>query len=201
MIELYAFGTPNGKKIPIALEELGLEYEVHRVDITKGEQTKPEFLDISPNGRIPAIIDRDNGLKLFESGAILIYLAEKAGALLPTEVAKRAEVISWLMWQMGGVGPMFGQLGHFKKFAPEKIPYAIERYTKEAERLRGVLEKRLEGREYVCDAYSIADIALYPWVAAYDNLGLTLEGLPNVARWLGTVKARPAVAKGMGVFG
>lgn len=195
MIELYAFGTPNGKKIPIALEEMGLAYEVHKVDITKGEQTRPEFLDISPNGRIPAIIDRDNGLKLFESGAILIYLAEKSGKLLPTDVVQRAEVISWLMWQMGGVGPMFGQLGHFKKFAPEKIPYAIERYTKETERLRGVLEKRLEGREYVCGAYSIADIALYPWLAVYEMQGLTLDGLPNVSRWLDTIKARPAVVR------
>ena len=199
MIELHTWGTPNGKKVSIALEELGLAYEVHKVDIGKGDQQKPEFLKISPNGRIPAIIDRDNGLQLFESGAILIYLAEKTGQLLPTAIDKRAEVISWLMWQMGGVGPMFGQLNHFKKFAPEQIPYAIERYTKETERLRRVLETRLEGREYVCGAYSIADIALYPWLAIYKFQELTLDGLPNVSRWMDAMKSRPAVAKGMAV--
>ena len=199
MIELHTWGTSNGKKVAIALEELGLAYEVHKVDIGNGDQKRPEFLELSPNGRIPAIIDRDNGLTLFESGAILIYLAEKTGRLLPTAVDKRAEVIAWLMWQMSGVGPMFGQLGHFLKSAPEKIPYAIERYRNETERLRKVLETRLEGRDFVCDAYSIADIALYPWMAVYRYQELTLDGLPNLSRWLEAMKGRPAVAKGMTV--
>jgi GST-like protein len=179
------------------LEEVGLPYNVHKIDITKGEQFTPEFVAINPNSKIPAIIDSDTGMTVFESGAILIYLAEKTGQFLPTEQKSRFQVIEWLMFQMASVGPMFGQLNHFKRFAPEKIPYAIERYEKETLRLYGVLDKQLSDKEFICGDYSIADIATYPWVASYEFQGLTLDNHPNLKRWFETIKQRPAVQRGM----
>ena len=200
MIELYTFTTPNGRKPAIMLEELGLPYEVHKIDITKGEQFSPEYVAINPNSKIPAIVDRDADITVFESGAILIYLAEKTGSkLLPTEPKSRARVIEWLMFQMANVGPMFGQLGHFKNAAPEEIPYAISRYEKETLRLYGVLDKQLEQHEYLAGDYSIADIATYPWVMGYEYLGLTLDDHPQLQRWVDTLKGRSPVQKGMGV--
>jgi len=203
MIELHYAPTPNGHKISIALEELGLEYKVHRVDIGKGDQFKPEFLAFSPNNRIPAIIDRDGeggeAVGVFESGAILIYLAEKTGKLLPAGGTARKTVIEWLMWQMGGFGPMLGQAHHFNFYAPEKIDYAMKRYSNEANRLYGVLDRRLEGREYVADDYSIADIAIFPWTRTPERQGVDLKDYPNVARWRKTMFARPAVECGMKV--
>jgi GST-like protein len=199
MIDLYTFTTPNGRKASIMLEEVELPYNVHKIDITKGEQFTPEFVAINPNSKIPAIVDRDTGMTVFESGAILLYLAEKTGKLLPTNDKERFQVLSWLMLQMGSVGPMFGQLNHFKRFAPEKIPYAIERYEKETLRLYGVLDKQLAEREFICGDYSIADIATYPWVASYEFQGLTLDNHPNLKRWVETIQQRPAVQRGMAV--
>ena len=199
MIDLYTFTTPNGRKASIMLEEVELPYNVHKIDITKNDQFTPEFVAINPNSKIPAIVDHDTGITIFESGAILIYLAEKTGKLLPTADKERFQVLSWLMLQMGSVGPMFGQLNHFKKFAPEKIPYAIERYEKETLRLYGVLDKQLMEREYLCGDYSIADIATYPWVAIYEFQGLTLDSHPNLKRWVETMQQRPAVQRGMAV--
>lgn len=199
MIDLYTFTTPNGRKASIMLEEVGLPYNVHKIDITKGEQFTPEFVAINPNSKIPAMVDRDTGITVFESGAILIYLAEKTGKFLPSDTEERFQVLSWLMFQMGSVGPMFGQLNHFKKFAPEKIPYAIERYEKETLRLYSVLDKQLAEREFICGDYSIADIATYPWVASYKFQGLTLDNHPNLKRWVETVQQRPAVERGMAV--
>ncbi len=199
MIELHTFGTPNGHKISIVLEELGLAYNVHKVDITKGQQSTPEYMAINPNSKIPAIVDTDTGITVFESGAILLYLAEKTGQLLPRETEKRFEVIEWLMFQMAGVGPMFGQVNHFKKFAPEKIQYAIDRYTNETKRLQKVLETRLQGREYICGAYSIADIATYPWIAAHEFMGIPIDDMPELTRWSHTMAERPAVQRGMKV--
>ena len=199
MIDLYTFTTPNGRKASIALEELELEYQVHKIDITKGEQFTPEFVAINPNSKIPAIVDRDTDLTIFESGAILIYLAEKTGKLLPTETKERFQVIEWLMFQMASVGPMFGQYNHFNRFAPEQIPYAIERYKKETLRLYEVLNKQLADKEYICGAYSIADIATFPWVAAYDFMGLTLDNHPHLQQWAARMEQRPAVQKGMKV--
>ncbi|MCL6434090.1 MAG: glutathione S-transferase N-terminal domain-containing protein [Leptolyngbyaceae cyanobacterium HOT.MB2.61] len=199
MIALYTFTTPNGRKASIMLEEVELPYTVHVIDITKGEQFTPEFVAINPNSKIPAIIDRETDMTVFESGAILIYLAEKTGRLLPTDPKNRFWVLEWLMFQMGSVGPMFGQLNHFKRFAPEKIPYAIERYEKETLRLYSVLDRQLEKYEYICGDYSIADIATFPWVAAYEFQGLTLNNHPNLKRWFETVEARPAVQKGMNI--
>ncbi len=196
MIDLYTWSTPNGRKVSIALEELGLDYEVHAVNIGKGEQFDPEFLKIAPNNRIPAIVDRDTGLPLMESGAILMYLAEKTGKLMPTANEPRWRVIEWLMWQMGGVGPMLGQVHHFVKFNPGKAPYAEERYLNEAKRLYGVLDRRLEGRDYIVDDYSIADIATFPWFARWDWQGIDLNGFPNVKRWYLSLAARPAVQRG-----
>lgn len=181
------------------LEEVELPYNVHKIDITKGEQFTPEFVAINPNSKIPAIVDQDTGMTVFESGAILIYLGEKTGKFLPTEQKARFQVLEWLMFQMGGVGPMFGQLNHFKKFAPEKIPYAIERYEKETLRLYGVLDKQLAEREFICNEYSIADIATFPWVASYEFQGLTLDDHPNLKRWFETIQQRPAVQRGMAV--
>ncbi|MEN9870581.1 MAG: hypothetical protein RLZZ171_1569, partial [Cyanobacteriota bacterium] len=173
MIDLYTFTTPNGRKASIMLEEIGLDYQVHSVDITKGEQFAPEFVAINPNSKIPAIVDRDAELTIFESGAILIYLAEKTGKLLSTEVKQRWQTIEWLMFQMGSIGPMFGQYNHFNKYAPEKIPYAIDRYQKETLRLYDVLNNQLAKTEYISgDDYSIADIAIYPWVAAFEFMEL-----------------------------
>jgi GST-like protein len=199
MIDLYTFTTPNGRKASIMLEEVGLPYNVHKIDITKGEQFTPEFLAINPNSKIPAIADQDTGITVFESGAILIYLAQKTGKLLPTNDKERFQVLSWLMLQMGSVGPMLGQLNHFKKFAPEKIPYAIERYEKETLRLYSVLDGQLAEREFICGDYSIADIATYPWIAIYEWQGLTLDSHPNLKRWVETVQQRPAVERGMAV--
>ncbi|MBD1895086.1 glutathione binding-like protein [Coleofasciculus sp. FACHB-129] len=199
MIDLYTFTTPNGRKASVMLEEVELPYNVYKIDITKGEQFTSEFVAINPNSKIPAIVDQDTGMTVFESGAILIYLGEKTGKFLPTEQKARFQVLEWLMFQMGGVGPMFGQLNHFKKFAPEKIPYAIERYEKETLRLYGVLDKQLVDREFICNEYSIADIATFPWVAIYEFQGLTLDNHPNLKRWFETIQQRPAVQRGMAV--
>lgn len=201
MIDLYTFTTPNGRKASIMLEEVELPYNVHKIDITKGDQFTPEFIAINPNSKIPAIVDQDAGMTVFESGAILIYLAEKTGKLLPTDTKQKFQVLEWLMLQMGSIGPMFGQLNHFKRFAPEKIPYAIERYEKETLRLYSVLDKQLEANEYLCGEYSIADIATFPWVAAYPYQGLTLDNHPKLKRWFETLQARSAVEKGMKVPG
>ncbi|ABL99294.1 glutathione S-transferase family protein [Shewanella amazonensis] len=201
MIELYTAATPNGHKISIALEELGLEYRVHALDLMTLEQKKPEFLAINPNGRIPAIVDTDNDdFAVFESGAILLYLAEKTGKLLPTEPKARSEVIQWLMFQMGGVGPMMGQANVFYRYFPEKIPAAIERYQKEGRRLFEVMNTQLEKHAYLAgDEYSVADIATYPWVRIYDWSGVDISGLDALQHWLERITARPAVAKGLAV--
>ena len=203
MIDLYTFGTPNGRKASIMLEEVGLPYTVHKVDITKDEQFDPAFLAINPNNKIPAIVDQDGPggqpFALFESGAILIYLAEKTGKLLPADPRGRATAIQWLMFQMGGFGPMLGQAHHFNRFAPEQVPYAIKRFTDEANRLYGVLDKRLGESEFVAGDYSIADVALYPWVTRWEWQGIDLDAYPNVKRWMATVGARPAVQRGMAV--
>ncbi len=197
MIDLYTFSTPNGRKISIALEELELEYEVHKIDITKGEQFTPEYVAINPNSKIPAIVDREEDITVFESGAILIYLAEKTNRLLPNDTKQRFQVLEWLMFQMGSVGPMFGQYNHFNRFAPEKISYAIARYQKETLRLYGVLDQQLKGKDYICEDYSIADIATFPWVAAYEFMGLTLDQYPNLKQWVEKMSQRPAVQRGM----
>jgi len=204
MIDLYTFATPNGRKASIALEELGLAYRVQVVDITKGEQFKPEFLAINPNSKIPAIVDPDGpggqAITIFESAAILIYLAEKTGRLFPASGPERYDVLQWAMFQMGGVGPMFGQYNHFARFASEKIPYAIERYTKESKRLLQVLERQLQTRIFVAREYSIADILLFPWVDSHaKNAPQLLEDAPRVRRWLEMLWARPAVQRGMQV--
>lgn len=199
MIDLYTFTTPNGRKASIMLEEVGLPYNVYKIDITKNEQFTPEYVAINPNSKIPAIIDQDTGMTVFESGAILIYLAEKAGKFLPTEQKQRYQVLEWLMLQMGSVGPMFGQLNHFKKFAPEKIEYAIARYEKETLRLYGVLDQQLANNQFICGDYSIADIATYPWVAIYEFQGLTLDEHPHLKRWVEMLQLRPALQRGMAV--
>ena len=196
MIDLYTWTTPNGRKISIALEELGLPYTVHPVDIGNDEQFKPEFLKISPNNRIPAIVDRDNGMSLMESGAILQYLGDKTGKLLPKSGEKRWRTLEWLNWQMGGPGPMLGQVHHFVKYNPGKAPYAEERYLKEAHRLYKVLNTRLDGREYVADDYSIADIAIWPWISRYEWQTIDMKKYPNVLRWYTTIANKPATQKG-----
>jgi GSH-dependent disulfide-bond oxidoreductase len=196
VIDLYTWTTPNGRKVSIALEEMGLPYTVHAVDIGKDEQFKPEFLKISPNNRIPAIVDRDNDFSLMESGAILLYLGEKTGKLLPTDKLKRFRVTEWLMWQMGGIGPMLGQVHHFVKYNPGKAPYAEERYLKEAHRLYGVLDKQLEDHEYVAGDYSVADIAIWPWISRYEWQTVDLSKYPNVKRWYVAIANRLAVQKG-----
>jgi GST-like protein len=200
MIDLYFWTTPNGYKISVALEEMQLPYRIHPVNIGKGEQFKPEFLKISPNNRIPAIVDNEPEgggppVSLFESGAILLYLAEKTGKFIPADLRGRAEVLQWLFWQMAGLGPMAGQNGHFNVYAPEKIPYAIERYTKETNRLYGVLNTRLKDREFVAGAYSIADMACYPWIRPHRSHGQNLDDFPHLKRWFDAVAARPAVRK------
>ena len=199
MIDLYTFTTPNGRKASIMLEEVGLPYNVHKIDITKNEQFTPEYIAINPNSKIPVIVDQDTGITVFESGAILIYLAEKTGKFLPTEQKQRFQVLEWLMLQMGSVGPMFGQLNHFRKFAPEKIEYAINRYEKETLRLYSVLDRQLTDNEFICGDYSIADMATYPWVAIYEFQGLTLDNHPNLKRWVEMLQQRPAVQSGMAV--
>ena len=196
MIDLYTWTTPNGRKVSILLEELGLPYTVHPIDITKDEQFHPDFLKISPNNRIPAIVDRDTGFHLMESGAIMLYLAENTGKLLPRELEPRYRVIEWLMWQMGGIGPMLGQVHHFVKFNQGKAPYAENRYLKEAHRLYGVLDRRLADHEYVADAYSIADIAIWPWISRFEWQTIDLEAYPHVKRWYVSIAGRPAVQKG-----
>jgi len=202
MIDLYTFATPNGRKVSIALEELGLPYKTHVVDLAKGEQFKPEFLAINPNNKIPAIVDHDvpGGLKVFESGAILVYLAEKTGRLMPSDAVRKAEVMQWLMFQMGGVGPMFGQVNYYTRMAPQPVPQALERYRNESVRLLGVMDRHLTSHDYMAAQYSIADISLYPWVsAARQLLPEAFGSLSGVAQWLERVGARPAVQKGMNV--
>jgi GST-like protein len=199
MIDLYTWSTPNGRKVSIMLEECGLEYAAHAVNITKDEQFKPEFLKISPNNRIPAIIDRDNGRSLFESGAILLYLAEKTGKFWPQDPDRRWQTVEWLMWQMGGIGPMIGQVHHFVRNNKGKAPYAEERYIKETHRLYGVLDKRLADRDYVAGIYSIADMAIWPWISRFEWHTVDLNQYPNVARWYTASAARPAVIKGYDV--
>jgi GSH-dependent disulfide-bond oxidoreductase len=196
VIDLYTWTTPNGRKVSIMLEELGLPYTSHPIDISKDEQFKPDFLEISPNNRIPAIIDRDNGYHLMESGAIMMYLAEKTGKLMPKDIEKRYRVIEWLMWQMGGIGPMLGQVHHFVKYNKGKAPYAEERYLKEAHRLYGVLDRRLAGREYLADEYSIADIATWPWISRFEWQTIDLGQYANVKRWYLAIANRPAVQRG-----
>ena len=200
MIELYYWTTPNGHKITIFLEEAGVPYVIKPVDIGAGQQFAPEFLAVSPNNRIPAIVDlepADGGspLSVFESGAILQYLGEKTGRFLPADLRGRTEVMQWLFWQMAGLGPMAGQNHHFSQYAPEKIPYAIERYVKETERLYGVLDDRLAERAFVAGDYSIADMACYPWIVPYENQGQDLEDFPNLARWFTAIRERPAVVR------
>lgn len=200
MIQLYTWATPNGKKVSIMLEEIGLPYEVHPVNLGKGEQLKPDYLALNPNNKIPAILDPEGPdgkpLTLFESGAILMYLAQKSGKLWPRDPRERYTVVQWLMFQMGGVGPMFGQANYFFKLA-EKVPYAIERFYKEALRLYRVLDKELAQREFLAGRYSIADIATYPWVGRHEGHHVKLEEFPNVKRWFDTIAARPAVNRGM----
>jgi len=196
MIDLWTWTTPNGRKVSILLEELGLDYEVHGVDITAGEQHQPEFLAISPNNKIPAIVDRDNGLSLMESGAILQYLAEKTERLLPASGEARYRVLEWLMWQMGSQGPMLGQAHHFLRFNPGKAPYAEERYGGEAERLYRVLESQLAERSFVAGEYSIADVAIWPWVSRFEWQQIDLAAYPNVRRWYCQLAERPAFQRG-----
>ena len=196
MIDFYTWTTPNGRKVSILLEELGVDYEVHSINITQGDQNSPAFLKISPNNKIPAIIDRDNGMSLMESGAILIYLAEKYGKFLPKDSIARAEVNEWLMWQMGGFGPILGQAHHFLHFNPGKSDYAEARFRSEVARLYGVLDRRLEGRDYICDDYSIADMACWPWVSRYEWQQVNLVDYPNVRSWYQRLLARDAVQKG-----
>jgi GST-like protein len=204
MIDLYTWTTPNGRKVSVMLEECGIPYEVHPINIRNGDQFKPEYVAICPNSKIPAIVDRDSRLSMFESGAILIHLAEKTGRLLPTSDPGRAKVLEWLMWQMANIGPMLGQANHFANAAPEKIPYAIDRYMTESARLIKVLDDQLARTEYVAGEYSIADIATYPWVSVAFNLikgakpDVIGEG-KNVGRWIAAIGARPTVQKGMAV--
>lgn len=200
-IELYYFPTPNGWKISILLEELELPYVVKRVDITQGEQFDPAFLQISPNNRIPAVVDPDGPggapISIFESGAILQYFGRKTGRFYPQDERQRVEVDQWLMWQMGGFGPMLGQNHHFNKYAPEKVPYAMQRYTEETRRLYGVLDRRLAGRDYVAGDYSIADMALVGWASLWEGQKMDINDFPQVKAWLERVLARPAVQRGM----
>ncbi len=200
MIDLYHWPTPNGHKITIFLEEAGIDYRIHSVDIGKGEQFRPDFLAVSPNNRIPAIVDHapaDGGkpVSLFESGAILLYLAEKSGLFLPKDLRGRTEVLQWLFWQVGGLGPMAGQNGHFNIYAPEKIPYAMDRYTRETARLYGVMNTRLADREYLAGEYSIADMASYPWIVPHERHKQKIGDFPHLKRWFETIAARPAVTK------
>ncbi len=197
MIDLYYWTTPNGHKITIFLEEADLPYTIHPINIGKNDQFNPEFLKISPNNKIPAIVDDEpatgDAISVFESGAILQYLADKTGHFLPTDLHPRVEVLQWLNWQVGGLGPMLGQNHHFSKYAPEKIPYAIERYVTETARLYGVLNHQLEGQDYIAGDYSIADMACYPWIVPHEGQGQDLNDFPHVKRWFETMRARPAV--------
>ncbi len=200
MIDLHYWATPNGLKIRLFLEETGLPYRIIPVDIGKGEQFRPQFLAISPNNRIPAIVDHEpqgggGPLSLFESGAILLYLAQKTGRFIPPDVRGRSQVLQWLFWQVGGLGPMAGQNGHFVHYAPEKVPYAIERYTKETNRLYGVLDRQLGRSEYVAGDYSIADMACYPWIVPYERHGQNLGDFPHLRRWFERIRERPATLR------
>jgi GST-like protein len=203
LIDLYTWSTPNGRKVSIMLEELALAYNVHPIDIGKGDQFEARFVAISPNSKIPAIVDSEGPdgkpYSLFESGAILLYLADKTGRLLPQKKAERFEAIQWLMFQMGGVGPMFGQVHHFLRAAPEPVPYAIERYSKEARRLYAVMDNHLKTRQWLGSEYSVADIATYPWVARHEWHKVELSDFPSVKRWFDMIGARPAVQRGMKV--
>ena len=196
MIDFYTWTTPNGRKVSIMLEELGLPYTTHAINIGEGEQMASNFLKIAPNNKIPAIVDNDNGMTLMESGAILMYLAEKTGKFLPTDADARWHTIEWLMWQMGGPGPFLGQVHHFVKYNKGKSAYAEERYLTEARRLYGVLDRRLADHEYIVDDYSIADIAVWPWISRFDWQTLNLNDYPNVKRWYLDIAARPAVQTG-----
>ena len=198
MIDLYTWSTPNGRKVSIFLEEAGLEYTTHAIDISKDDQFAPEFLKISPNNKIPAIVDNDNGLSLMESGAILLYLANKIGRFVPSG-DDYWTCVEWVMWQMGGIGPMLGQAHHFLRFNPGKAPYAEERYAKEAQRLYGVLDRRLDGRDFIVGDYSVADMAAWPWIARFEWQGIDLDQFPNVRRWYLAIAARPAVVRGYSV--
>lgn len=205
MIDVYSWPTPNGHKVHIMLEECGLAYKAHPVNIGAGDQFRPEFLAISPNNKIPAIMDPDGPdgepISLFESGAILLYLAGKTGKLLPDSVRGRYDVLQWLMFQMGGVGPMLGQAHHFRGYAPQKLPYAIERYTNEAKRLYGVMDKRLAKSKYVADpSYTIADIAIFPWLRSWERQGIDWADYPHLKGWFDEIAARPAVQRGVEVL-
>ena len=204
MIELYSWPTPNGHKVHIMLEETGLPYKVHAVDIGAGAQFDKAFLAISPNNRIPAIVDTESAdgkpISVFESGAILLYLAEKTGKFLPKDQRGRYEVMQWLMFQMGGIGPMLGQVHHFRAYAPEPIPYAIDRYTKEAGRLYGVIDRRLADRPFIAGDYSIADMAIFPWLRSWERQGVNIADYPNLKRWFDSIAARPAVERGVKVL-
>jgi GSH-dependent disulfide-bond oxidoreductase len=200
MLDLYYWTTPNGHKITMFLEEVGLPYNLVPINIGKGAQFQPDFLKISPNNRIPAIVDRDpvgggEPISVFESGAILLYLAEKTGKLIPADIRDRVEVLQWLFWQMGGLGPMAGQNHHFSQYAPEKIPYAIDRYVNETGRLYAVLDRQLRDREYIAGEYSIADIASYPWIVPFDRQGQKLEDFPHLQRWFEAIKIRSATVR------
>ena len=202
MIDVHFWPTPNGHKVTIYLEETGLPYRIVPVNIGRGDQFKPEFLAISPNNRMPAIVDHapaDGGdpIHVFESAAILTYLAEKTGELLPGDVRGRTTVLEWLAWQVANVGPAMGQLGHFKLYTSEKVPYAIERFTNEVDRLFGVLDRRLDGRAFVAGDYSIADVALFPWIKGYARYGIDIAGFPRVSSWIARIAARPAVVRGL----
>ncbi len=203
MITLYTWGTPNGRKISIMLEECALPYTVKKINIGAGEQHEPWFVALNPNGKIPVLVDEDGPdgkpITLFESGAILVYLAGKTGKFLPSSDRGKYQALQWLMFQMGGVGPMFGQVHHFLRAAPEPVPYAVQRYTKEAARIYGVLDQRLSDHEYLADEYSIADIATYPWVSRHDWQQVDLAAYPAVSRWFGKIGSRPAVQRGMAV--
>jgi GSH-dependent disulfide-bond oxidoreductase len=200
MIDLYTAATPNGRKVSIMLEEIGLPYKVIHIKLHKMEQKEPDYLKLNPNGRIPTIVDRDeDDFVVFESGAILIYLAEKSGKFLPTDKKNRSLVIQWLMFQMAGIGPMQGQANVFYRYAPEKIDYAIKRYQRETKRLYAVLDTRLRDHEFLADKYSIADIAAWPWVYIHDWAGVGIEDLPNLIRWLETIGKRPAVERGKNI--
>ena len=205
MIEVYSWATPNGHKVHVMLEECGLKYRAHAVDIGAGAQFEPAFLAISPNNKIPAIVDPDGPdgqpMSLFESGAILLYLASKTGRFMPTDARGRYEVLQWLMFQMGGVGPMLGQAHHFRIYAPEKIAYAVDRYTNEAKRLYGVMNKRLAKSKYIAGPeYSIADIAIFPWLRSWKNQGIDWDDFPHLRGWFDEIAARPAVMRGVEVL-
>jgi GST-like protein len=205
MIDLYSWATPNGHKIHIMLEETGLPYRVHPVDIGAGDQFKPEFLKISPNNKMPAMIDSDGPdgkpISMFESGAMLLYLASKTGQFLPADLRERWSTLQWLMFQMGGVGPMLGQAHHFLGYAPEKIPYAMQRYSKEANRLYGVMDRRLAQSKFIaCGAYTIADMAIMPWLRYPDRQGVNMDDYPHLKQWFDGIAARPAVQRGLAVL-